>query len=535
MTAAPTPRTHHALFVGAGILASRLVGFVRQRTMNHYFGGRSDAADAFYAAFKIPNLLQNLFGEGALSGSFIPVYSRLLAEGKTEEAQATARAVLGILTLAISILVALGVTTTPAIISLIAPGFVGEKKALTITLVRILFPGSGILVVSAWCLGVLNSHRRFFLSYSAPVIWNLSIIGAIVFGPGRSATDLAIAAAWGAVCGSLAQILIQLPSVKTFIPSLRPTLTITSSSVRTVFKHFIPTTAVRGVAQISAYIDQMIASLLPTGAITGLTNAQLIYTLPVSLFGMSIAASELPELSRLSPNATNALEQRLRAGCRHLAFFIIPTISAFLILGDTIVGAVYQTGAFSAQDVRYVWAILCGSSIGLLAGTQARLFSSALYALHDPRTPLRFASIRVVLSGILGVSLATWGTSFTGLPPLWGAVGLSAASGCAGWIEFFLLKNHLIRARAINPKVEKRFITLLALTSVLSAAICYPLKNYLIVLHPALAAGIILPLYGGLYAGTTVACKIPEAIAHFSKIKRALARIVGTLFRRRST
>jgi putative peptidoglycan lipid II flippase len=141
----------------------------------------------------------------------------------------------------------------------------------------------------------------------------------------------------------------------------------------------------------------------------------------------------------------------------------------------------------------------------------------------------------VVLSGILGVSLATWGTSFTGLPPLWGAVGLSAASGCAGWIEFFLLKNHLITARAINPQVEKRFITLLALTSVLSAAICYPLKNYFSVFHPALAAGIILPLYGGLYAGITVACKIPEAIALFSKIKRAIVRIVGPLFRRRST
>jgi len=535
MPSSASSRPQYALFVGAGILASRLVGFVRQRTMNHYFGGRSDAADAFYAAFKIPNLLQNLFGEGALSGSFIPVYSRLLAEGKTEEAQSTARAVLGILALAISILVAFGVMITPAIISLIAPGFVGEKRALTITLVRILFPGSGILVISAWCLGVLNSHRRFFLSYSAPVIWNLCIIGAILLGAGSSGTNLAIVAAWGAVFGSFAQILIQLPSVKTFIPSLRPVLTFNSSSIRTVLKHFIPTTAVRGVAQISAYVDQMIASLLPTGAITGLTNAQLIYTLPVSLFGMSIAASELPELSRLSPNATTALEQRLIAGCRHLAFFIIPTISAFFLLGDTIVGAVYQTGAFSSQDVRYVWAILCGSSIGLLAGTQGRLFSSALYALQDPRTPLRFASLRVVLSGILGLSLATWGTSLSGLPPLWGAVGLSAASGCAGWIEFFLLKNHLIRARGINLHTEKQFITLLTLTSVLSAAICYPLKNYCSLLHPALAAGIILPLYGGLYAGTTVACKIPEAIALFIKVKKAISRIFGPLFRRRSS
>lgn len=519
-------RQSHAILVAAGILASRLVGFIRQRTMNHFFGGRSDAADAFYAAFKIPNLLQNLFGEGALSGSFIPVYSRLLAEGNEKEAAITARAVLGVLIAVVAVLVALGITITPVIISFIAPGFEGEKRALTIWLVRILFPGSGILVISAWCLGVLNSHRRFFLSYSAPVIWNLCIIGALLIGADWSDTNLAVIAAWGAVVGGVAQVLVQLPAVRSILPSLRPTFSFSSNHVRTVCRHFIPTAAVRGVAQVSAYIDQMIASLLPTGAITGLTNAQLIYTLPVSLFGMSIAASELPELSRMAEGATHAIERRLITGFRQLSFTVIPTVVAFLLIGDIIVGAIYQSGAFSTQDVRYVWAILCGSAIGLLAGTQGRLLSSTFYALQDPRTPLRYAAIRVFIASIVGLFCAVEGPQLLGVAPLWGAVGLSAASGCAAWIEFLLLRAHLSKHRDITPRIERQFLALITLSSLLSGATCFALKGVCGALHPIFAAAVILPLFGGLYLGITIVLKIPEASVSLMRVTNLLNRVL---------
>src|SRR5512139_3704833 len=162
-----------AFLVAAGILLSRLAGLVRQRIFSHYFGQVSDAADAFKAAFRIPNFLQNLFGEGVLSASFIPVYAGLLAQGKSEEADRVAGAIFSLLSLLVSILVLIGVLATPLLIAVIAPGFKGAKVELTVSLVRILFPGAGILVLSAWCLGVLNSHRRFFVSYTAPVAWNL--------------------------------------------------------------------------------------------------------------------------------------------------------------------------------------------------------------------------------------------------------------------------------------------------------------------------------------------------------------------------
>jgi putative peptidoglycan lipid II flippase len=178
-----TPRSQGgAPLVAAGILLSRLAGLVRQRVLSHYLG-LSLPADAFNLAFRIPNFLQNLFGEGVLSASFIPSYARLRSEGRDEEARRLAGAVLGILSIAVAILVALGITTAPWLVTLLAPGFEGPKRELTIELVRVLFPGVGLLVFSAWCLSILNSHRRFFLSYAAPVLWNCAIILATVLAP----------------------------------------------------------------------------------------------------------------------------------------------------------------------------------------------------------------------------------------------------------------------------------------------------------------------------------------------------------------
>jgi putative peptidoglycan lipid II flippase len=196
-----------------GILLSRLAGLVRDRVFAHYFGN-SAAADAFGAAFRIPNFLQNLFGEGVLSASFIPVYAGLLARNKEKEANEVAEVIAGLLSLLMSVLVLIGIVITPLLIYLIAPGFEGDKRDLTIRLVRIFFPGAGVLVMSAWCLGILNSHRRFFLSYVAPVIWNVAIIAALIgFGRSHDQFSLASIVAWASVVGSLLQLAVQLPIV----------------------------------------------------------------------------------------------------------------------------------------------------------------------------------------------------------------------------------------------------------------------------------------------------------------------------------
>src|ERR1051326_3200241 len=291
-----------AFLVGAGILLSRIVGVIRQRVFA-YFLGASDAMDAFNAAFRIPNFLQNVFGEGALSASFIPVYAKLLAQDDEEEADRVAWSVFTILALVVSVVVLVGVLTTPLLIDAIAPGFDGEKRALTIQLVRIFFPGAGLLVFFAWGLGVLNSHRRFFLSYTAPVVWNITLIAALAWAgwpdrhldvkaPENFGTwgHVAAFAAWGSVVGSALQFGVLLPTVMMLLRRMRLALGASNVNVRTVIRNFLPVFFSRGVVQISAFVDAWLASWLGTGAVAALGYAPSLYTLPVSLFGISVSA-----------------------------------------------------------------------------------------------------------------------------------------------------------------------------------------------------------------------------------------------------
>jgi putative peptidoglycan lipid II flippase len=437
-----------SFLVAAGIFLSRIAGLIRDRVFAHYFGN-SDAADAFKAAFRIPNALQNLFGEGVLSASFIPVYAALLARDEDEEARRTAGAVAALLALSTSILVLIGVLATPYLIDAIAPGFSGEKRELTIRIVRILFPGAGLFVFSAWCLGILNSHRRFFLSYTAPVVWNAAMIATLWgFGARYAQFPLAILLSWGSVAGAGLMVAIQLPVVLRLLRGLHLSFAFHLENVRTVVHNFFPVFVSRGVVQISAYVDALLASLLPTGAVAALAYAQTLYTLPVSLFGMSVSAAELPAMSGAvgaQTEVAGVLRTRLNAGLRQIAFLVVPSVAAFLVLGDVIVSAIYQSGRFTHSDATYVWGILAGSTVGLLASTLGRLYSSTYYALQDTKTPLRYAVVRVALTTVLGYLSAIPLPHALGIDSRWGVAGLTISAGLSSWIEFTLLRRTLNR------------------------------------------------------------------------------------------
>jgi len=505
--------SRHAVLVATGILLSRIAGLIRDRVFAHYFGS-SDAADAFRAAFRIPNFLQNLFGEGVLSASFIPVYANLVARGEKDEADRVASAVFSLLALAVSFLVLVGVLVTPYLIDAIAPGFKGPKRELTIVLVRILFPGSGLLALSAWCLGILNSHRKFFISYAAPVAWNLVMIGSLVgFGSRMGEFPLTKALAWGSVVGSAVQFGVQIPQVTRLVHSFRATLGFKMENVRAVVRNFVPVFFSRGVVQISAYIDSLLASLLPTGALAGLVYAQTLYTLPVSLFGMSVSASELPALSSAlgeEGEVNEYLRRRLNSGLRQIALFVVPSAMAFLSLGDVVAGAIYQTGLFTRRDTTYVWAILAGSAVGLLATTLGRLYASVYYALKDTRTPLRYAIVRVALTAGLGYASAILLPPFLGINPRWGVVGLTASAGVSGWIEFALLRNSL-DARIGNTGLPASFVAKLWLAAGIGAALGWAGKLTLRAYHPILIGFVSLGLYGVVYFWMTSVFRIPEA------------------------
>lgn len=525
----PAPRAEStgrfAALIAIGILMSRVFGLVRQRVFGHYFG-TSDAADAFNAAARIPNFLQNLFGEGVLSASFIPVYAGLLARGQREEADRVAGVVGALLALVTAVLVALGIVLTPWLVATVAMGFTGEKRELTILLVRIMFPGIGLLVCSAWCLGVLNSHRKFLLSYLAPVIWNVVMIAALWWFGRRNVTlpRLAEMIAWAAVLGSALQFLVQLPTVLRLAPGIRPSLDTASEHVRQVVRGFVPVFVGRGVVQISGYIDSDLASLIGSGAVSVFTYAQALYLLPGSLFGMAISAAELPAMSSLTggdEEVATLLRGRLDAGLRRIAFFIVPSAMAFLALGDVIASALYRSGRFSHADAVWVWGTLAGSSVGLLASTLGRLYSSTFYALRDTRTPLRFAVVRVLLTLALGYLFALPLPRAIGIDPRWGVAGLTASAGLAGWVEFTLLRRSL-NARIGRTGLSASYVIRLWASALVAAAAGVAVKYAMGIEHTIVLAIVALGLYGALYFGLTAALGVSDGA---TLLRRVAARV----------
>ncbi len=541
----PKPRFGgFAGLVAAGILLSRISGLVREKIFAHFLGN-SDAAGVFKAAFRIPNILQNLFGEGVLSASFIPVYAKLLSEHDEETAGRLAGAVASVLALVVAVIVVIGVAFTPQVLWLIAPGFEGAVRELTIVVVRILFPAMGVLVLSAWCLGILNSHRKFFLSYVAPVFMNIvMIVTLFVFGGRVSDRSMAIAAAWGTVVGAAVQFGVQLPFVFRHERGLRFAIDMLFTPLREVIRNFMPVVVGRGVVQLSAYLDNLIATLLGTAAVAAISYAQIVYTLPVSLFGISVSAAELPEMARArgtSEEIGAALRTRLERGLRQIAFFIVPSSVAFLTIGNVLVAALYQGGRFTAADTIYVWYILIGSTVGLAAATFGRLYSSAFYALRDTKTPLRFAVVRVLITGVLGylfarplLPLFVSAIAATGipLPPIpggtapFGAIALTATAGIAGWVEFALLRRALTRrigaVRTSGAHLLKLWFAALAAGACAAAFNVYVLRRIALPnMLPHVRDGILVAgLFGVLYFGAAALLRVEEVHGVLHRLRR---------------
>lgn len=503
----------------------------------HYFGATA-SADVFTTATRLPNVLQNLLGEGVLSASFIPVYAELLEEGREEEAGRVAGAVFALLLAAAGALALLGVVAAPLLVRVLTPGFDGFRYDLTVRLVRVIFPMTGIMVLSAWSLGVLNSHRRFFLSYVAPVAWNAVMIVTMLALGGRLARpDLAWALAWGALAGGVLQFLVQLPGVLRSEPRLLVRWNTRLEGVRTAVKNAGPAIVGRGVVQVSAYVDVFLASFLVTGALAALGYAQLFYALPVSLFGMSVAAAELPELARRRSGATEVLRERVNAGLDRVAFYVVPTAVAYLAIGDHVVAALYETGDFTRAETLWVWAVLAGYTLGLVASTASRLFSSAYYALHDTRTPAVYATGRVALSALLGVflmlqfeavevagrSVGGWAFGMRDAPTLGGhllgAAGLSAGAGVAAWWEWFRLKRTL-GARIGRVRPDPGALARMAAAALAAAAAGRGVSAALPDISVLAGSLIVLGVYGVVYLGLATALGLAESRSLLARLGR---------------
>lgn len=537
--------------VAAGILLSRVFGLVRERVFARYFG-TSLYADVFRAGLRMPNVVQNLLGEGTLSASFIPVYSELLEEGREEEAGRVAGAIFALLLALSGVLSLIGVVFAPQLVSFFLPGFDGERRVLSIVITQILFPMTGLLVLSAWALGILNSHRNFFVPYFAPVLWNVAMIATLlVFGGRLRPGALVTALAWGALLGGALQFAIQLPWVLRLERGLRIGWETRLEPVREAIRNAGPAILGRGVVQVSGYVDMVLASLLAIGAVAAIGYAQTLYILPISLFGMSIAAAELPEMARQRTGTSDVLRERTNAALRRVAFYIVPSFVAFLLLGEVIVAALYQTGEFGRRETLLVYLTLVGYTLGLLASTATRLFSSTFFSLRDTRIPARVAAIRVVIAALLGFFLMIqfepvpidWGLELFGArlldldvvlgpgvfrdfriggQPL-GAVGLALGAGIAAWVEWVLLRRAL-RARIGTVGAGAGPLGRMFAAALAGAAGGWGVRLLVSGLHPIPRAVLVLGVFGVLYFGVAAALGLGEAGAVWGRIGRVAKR-----------
>jgi len=556
----PPSSSRGSMLVAAGIFLSRCAGLIREMVIGAFLG-TSPAADAFKAALRIPNLMQNLLGEGVLSASFIPVYARLRAEGRHEEAGRLAGAIAGLLIALTGAISLVGVLFAGPLTSILAPGFTGDKHDLTVELTRIMFPGIGFLVLSAWCLGVLNSHRQFFLSYVAPVVWNVAQIAALVVGflvVGGSDTaadkrDLAVYLAFGVLVGGILQFGVQIVPVRRLLGGIRLSLDTTSQWVRNVIGRFVPVLLGRGAVQIMGWVDLLLASYLASGAIASLTYTMVLYLLPVGLFGVSVAAAELPDMSEVTvhdPDTRRRFRRRLEDSMARIAWYVAFTSTIFIVVGDVVVAAVFERGAFDRGDTVVVWMALAFLSMGLLPVAATRLLQNGLYALDDARTAARLGVLGVVLSAVIGVVLMFpldrlvvgpdgiegWGDVLAfgplsdaaranpaGVPHL-GIVGLAIGAMISDWIEYRLLSTALAW-RIGRTKLAGRWLGPIALGCAVAAGIAFGAEMLFSSLPNILEAILVVGPAGLAYVAVTRRLAVPEAVATVDRLASLTRRV----------
>ncbi len=492
--------------------------------------GVSALSDVIAVAFRAPNALQNLLGDQALSASFITTYSRLLAADRRRDAGALAGAIFGLLFAVVAGVSLLGVVLAPWLVRVLAPGFAGDAQLvaagaavtdrldLTVRAVRITFPMVSLITLSAWCLGVLNSHRRFLLPYVAPCFWNASVIAALWFVGAQVAgaeadrvEELALAACWGGLLGGLLQFGVQLPTVLRVTEGLRPSFRLQAPGVRRTLRALGPAVAGRGVVQLGAYLDVWLASFLTVGAATAIGLGQRLYLLPISLFGVSVAAAELPELSRIEGDRVERSEsaaRRTESSLALMSFLVAPTFVGYVALGFGIVGVVYRRGAFDLADNWLVFLVLVAYSFGLLASSASRLLQSVFFSLGDTRNPAVVAAIRLAVSFGLGAALIIWFDRVSVaevVPAGWldpadraaaaalglGAVGLALGSMVGSWLEIALLIGGLRRHGVLLEPPWPRWRRHLGL----AAACIVPWASFQLLEGPLVVSGV-LPVVG---------------------------------------
>jgi len=411
--------TKAATTIGMGTLLSRILGFFRDMVIAHFFGAGM-VADAFFVAFRIPNLWRRLVGEGSMTISFIPVYTEYLTQRSEEETRQVTHIAFTIAGVILLILTLLGIFFSPILIQVIAPGFIQipEKFQLTVTLNQIIFPYLFFMGLFALCMGILNSHRHFFAPAIAPIFLNISIIVS-VFLFYHTFKIPVMTLALGVVAGGVIQFLFQIPFLWKKRITFRLNFNFQHPAIKRIGLLMVPGIIGTAVYQLNVFIDTIFASFLPSGSVSYLFFADRLMEFPLGIFAIAIGMASLPSLSGLAAQGKmEELKETLSFAFRLVSFISVPAMVGLIALKTPIVNLLFQRGLFDASATEKTAFALLFYSVGLWAIAGARTIVPAFYSLQDTWTPLKIALIclgtNVILIAIFitplkhgGLALAT--------------------------------------------------------------------------------------------------------------------------------
>jgi len=437
---------------------SRISGFVRDVMLSHFFGA-SGVADAFFVAFRIPNFFRRLFAEGAFNQAFVPVLIRY-RDGSRTQLLEFVRVMSGNLSVALGVVVVLGVFGAPVLVAVFAPGFWGDEQRfdLAAQMVRITFPYLGLISLTAFAGALLNSHHRYAVPAFTPVLLNVSLILAVLLVAGRFEQPV-FALAWGVLFAGVAQLLFQLPSLTRLGLLVRPTPNLQHEGAKRVGTLLLPAVFAASASQVNALIDTMLASTLMTGSISWLYYSDRLLELPIGLVAVALGTVLLPNLSRLdSSHDVTGFSATLDWGVRVGVCFGIPATAALYVLAVPLIATIFMHGALTEIDARMAALSLQAFAAGLLPLVLVKVLAPGYFSRQDTKTPFRIAVIAVVVNVVLNLALFR----------VMGHVGLALATTTAAWVNALLLWRGLIQTDRYRPT---RLAGLTALRGVLATMV----------------------------------------------------------------
>ncbi len=482
LAVAPDERTEKlntkaAGIIGLAVMCSRLLGLARDQIFAALFGGGS-AMDAFTAAFRIPNLLRDLFAEGALSTAFVTTFSKTIARGGDDAAWRLANKVATLTAVVLGLLCLAGVVFSPQLVAAMAPGFEPEKAALTVQLTRIMFPFILLVSLAALVMGMLNSKNVFGMPAMASSFFNIgSIVGGVAlgfwidphFGP-HALVGLAAATVFG---GAL-QLAVQLPSLARQGYRFRPDFRWRDAGVKAILLLMGPSVIAASTTQFNVLINSMFASTLGDGPIYWLSIAFRLMQLPLGLFGVALGTVTLPLLSRLvAAGQMTAFRAELARAMRLALLLTIPSTVGLIMLAEPIISVLYQHGKFNAHEAAQAAGALRFYAIGLAGYAALKVLVNAFYALDRRKTPMLVSFVAVGLNLLLN-----WVFTFR---LGWGHRGLAFSTGCIATVNFLLL--YWLMSRQLKGLETRRMLIMLGkvtLAAAALAAVCAASSHWLL-------------------------------------------------------